>query len=283
MKRLLLILFIAFSFRAGSEVFYLDSGNAIPSGPVRALEVRASLSKARQGRCASWTLSWEEDSLTVSFDGRGLVDGISEGEAKIVCNGLSAGVKGMNFQGGGNSVAIEWSGNGARVLAGADELQPVMEIPDLRRPPEGAILAVNAPSGKMTVTDLIVETDSRYLDALMADCDLSALEIWEYLDSTEAKSALLGGQYRFGLLPVEGGYDLIYMEGARVNGSAWKPGMRKASLRSRGFRDHYALTWIDSTGREVPGEHYAILDPVEGILSLSFPAFPLTVRLARKD
>ncbi len=284
MSRLLYIVTaLLLALPLNAEVFYLQPGEVVPAAPIRAVEARASLSKARQGRLASWTLSWGSDSLILLLDARNMVDGISEPVAIVRCKGLEAKAEGLNFHGGANSVAVEWSGSGAKILAGDDTLLPVMEIASLEPPSEGQPLTVSASAGKLTVRDLIVETGAKDLSALMTDYDSDELELWEYLDSTESKSALMGGNYLFGLQDVDGGYDLIYLSGARVNSSAWRPGMRKATLRSRGFQNHYSLTWVDSTGRELPGEHYAILDPAEGVLTLTFPAFPLTLRLARKD
>lgn len=57
--------------------------------------------------------------------------------------------------------------------------------------------------------------------------------------------------------------------------------MKKGEMRSRGFKGHYLLQWVDATGRDLPGEHYATLDPQQGILTLVFPEADVTIRFTR--
>lgn len=270
-----MLLFLPFSLF--SKVFYLNNGDSVPSGAVSAVEVRVKLSSARTGRLAQWTLGWETDSLTVIFDCRHVVDGIGEPSIAVVCCDVVAPAPRLDFNGGWNSVAVEWVGESARILAGHDLLEPVGEVAGLCRP-RSASLTVTATSGKLSVADLIVETDDYDLSALMTGCDVDKLDVWEYLDSTESKKAALGGHYRLGLLPVEDGYDLVYLSGARVNSAAWRPGMRKGHLTATAYQGHYLLHWTDATGRPLPGEHYATLDIPNCTLTLEFPAFPLSLR-----
>lgn len=281
MKHFLSVLLLFLPFSLFSKVIYLNNGDSVPSGAVTAVEARVKLSTARQGRLARWTLGWGTDSLTVTFDCRHMVDGVGEPRLSIECGGVSVPAPGLNFNGGWNSVAVEWTGETARILSGDDMLELNGEITGLQRPSRGT-LTVSAPSGKLSVADLIVETDDYDLSALMTDCKPDSLEVWEYLDSTESKSARLGGTYRLGLLKTTDGYDLVYLSGARVNADAWLPGMRKARLISTAYQGHYILQWIDATGRPLSGENYATLDPVNRTLTLEFPAFPLSVRLVAR-
>lgn len=278
MKYFLSVLLLFLPFSLFSKVFYLNNGDSIPSGVIAAVEARVKLSNARQGRLAQWSLGWGTDSLTVTFDCRHLVDGIGEPSLSIECGGVSVPAPGLNFNGGWNSVAVEWTGTTARVLSGGERLELNGEIAGLPRPSAGA-LTVSTKTGKLAVADLIVETDDYDLSALMTDCNPDSLEVWEYFDSTETKSARLGGAYRLGLMKTDDGYNLIYLSGARVNADAWKPGMCKARLTATPYQGYFLLEWIDATGRPLPGENYATLDSMSRTLTLEFPAFPLSVRL----
>ncbi|MDE6145605.1 MAG: hypothetical protein K2F96_04945 [Muribaculaceae bacterium] len=282
MKYFLIILLLFLPLSLFPKVFYLNNGDSVPSGTVSAVETRVKLSTARRGKLAHWVLNWGDDSLMVRFNSRNVVDGIDEPDLTISCCGQTESAPGLNSNGGWNSVAVEWTSDStARVMAGAERLGHVMNLSSLNRP-NGTTLCVSAPSGKLTVADLIVETDDNDLSRLMVNCVPETFEVWKYLDSTDAASARLGGAYRLGLMPTADGYDLIYLGGARVNSSSWRQGMRKASLTSTAYQGHYLLQWIDATGRTLPGEHYATLNTREKTLTLDFPAFPLTLRFVRE-
>lgn len=263
-----------------SKVHYLEADGKLPEGKISAVEVRVSLSGAKIGKLSQWTLGWGTDSVTVIFDCRDVIEGISDPTVVISAGDKLTEVKDLNCSGGWNSLAVEWDGARARILAGADKLSPVMDVAGLSRPQSGN-LAVTSTSGNLKINDLIAETDDHDLHTLMTDADLESLTVLTYLDSTESLSGRMGGSYQLGLLPTAEGFDLIYLGGARVNAKAWLPGLKKGSLTSRGFQNHYVLTWIDATGRPLPGEHYATYDPAEGLLTLNFPALKSIIRLAR--
>lgn len=278
MRRLALLLMLL-PLLVHSKVHYLDADGAVPEGKIAAVEARVSLSNAKMGKLSRWTLGWGTDSVTIVFDCRNVIEGVSDPLVTIHAGGNEAQANDLNCSGGWNSLAVEWEGELAKILVGAERLTPVMTVADLKRP-DGGNLTVSAPSGKLKISDLIAETDDCDLTPLMTYVDPESLTIMTYLDATESLSGKIGGKYQLGLLPTADGFDLIYLGGARVNASAWKPGMRKGTLTSRGFQNHYILTWTDATGRPLPGEHYATYDPAEALLTLHFPALKATLRLA---
>ncbi len=279
MRRLIFLLLLL-PLAAHAKLHYLDASGQLPEGKIAAVEARVSLSNARMGKLSRWTLAWDTDSVNIAFDCRNVIEGISDPKITITAADKSVEISDLNCSGGWNSLAVEWHGDQARILVGEDHLSAVMTVDGLNRP-EGGTLTVTAPSGKLKISDLIAETDDYDLTPLMTDADLNSLVVLTYLDSTELRSGRIGGQYHLGLLPTPNGFDLIYLGGAKVNASAWKPGMRKGTLTSRGFQNHYILTWTDATGRPLPGEHFAIYDPDEALLTLNFPALKTTIRLAR--
>lgn len=279
MRHFLLILTLL-PLLAHSKVHYLEGDGQLPRAKISAVEARVSLSTSRIGKLSRWTLGWGTDSVSVIFDCRNIIEGISDPKVTISAAGNQMDVSDLNCSGGWNSLAVEWDDNGAKILAGAEKMSVVGSVSGLKRP-DGGNLTVTAPSGRLKISDLIAETDDFDLATLMTDVDTENIPALTYLDSNESLAGRVGGAYVLGLQPMPDGFDLIYLGGARVNANAWKPGMKKGTLTSRGFQNHYILTWIDATGRPLPGEHYATYDSDEGLLTLNFPALKAIIRLAR--
>lgn len=96
--------------------------------------------------------------------------------------------------------------------------------------------------------------------------------IYRYLDSDfESRKVTRGGDYYLYLHPDgAGGYEIIYLGGAKFNIAQWQPGMLKGRLRSTMFENHYLLEWYDSEMRSDFEEIWAEFQPGP-ILSLNFP------------
>ncbi len=108
--------------------------------------------------------------------------------------------------------------------------------------------------------------------------------IWAALDrDTDSRRALAGGRYKLAVIPRDDeSYDIVYLGGAEVNSSAWKPGIRKGILNPTIFKDHYDLIWYDS--KMVPIEVDASATVEQGaILSISFPLLKSTLRFYRQQ
>lgn len=104
---------------------------------------------------------------------------------------------------------------------------------------------------------------------------------WRYLDrDTDQRLLNIGGDYRLATVSRENGeYDIIYLGGARVNGSFWKPLMIKGRLIPTPFRGHYDLEWYDAYGQSVNKDASATIE-AGTILTLNFPLQGGTVRFA---
>ncbi|MDE7407002.1 MAG: hypothetical protein K2M76_01160, partial [Muribaculaceae bacterium] len=110
---------------------------------------------------------------------------------------------------------------------------------------------------------------------------------WYYLDrSNEPDKARLGGEYRLRIQPsadaVPGHYDMLYIDGARVNASKWKPDMLKGTLASTQFQDRYLLRWYDAEGNMMERDLRAEYDSAAKVLTLYFPIQKAMLRFAHR-
>lgn len=105
--------------------------------------------------------------------------------------------------------------------------------------------------------------------------------VWRYLDrDTDARVLNLGGEYSLATVSnADGGYDIVYIDGARVNGAYWKPLKIKGRLLPTVFVNHYDLIWYDAYGHAIDRETSADIEN-GSILKLNFPLYGGSVRFA---
>lgn len=128
---------------------------------------------------------------------------------------------------------------------------------------------------------------SQRLDSLAAgsSADPVSLEgVWRVLDRTLDESLLrLGGDYRLAMVDLDGGrtYSLVYLDGAKINATAWTRGMEKGRISQGAFENIFSLEWCDSQGAVMSHDLSASLDPETMTLTLLFPYQDSTVRLRK--
>lgn len=105
---------------------------------------------------------------------------------------------------------------------------------------------------------------------------------WKYLDRDNDRAyARPGGEYRIAVISNDsGGFDIIYIDGARINASEWETGMLKGRLTPTIFTDHYDLIWYDSSMRPVDRECSATVEQ-GAILRLDFPLLKTSIRYSK--
>lgn len=91
-----------------------------------------------------------------------------------------------------------------------------------------------------------------------------------------------GGRYIVQSLPVEGGYRLDYLSGARINPGQWAPGRLKALLQTLPSGTAFDVVWIDPDGMPMANAG-AALDPYTGALVIQFPNRNSKVRFVRVE
>ncbi|MDE6268666.1 MAG: hypothetical protein K2M04_06255 [Muribaculaceae bacterium] len=109
--------------------------------------------------------------------------------------------------------------------------------------------------------------------------------IWRYLDrDVDAGVARPGGEYRLATVSDgEGGYVILYLSGAQVNGEKWKSGMIKGRLRPTIFVDHYDLEWMDAMMEKVSEDASGEINLSLGILTVTMPLEKATLRYSREQ
>ena len=88
-----------------------------------------------------------------------------------------------------------------------------------------------------------------------------------------------GGDYRLAMVRDTDGYQLIYIDGAKVNSDLWQPGMIKARLHESGLKDTYNVEWTDAAGEVIPSDVKARYE--YPVLTILFPMQKTTIRLQR--
>ena len=105
---------------------------------------------------------------------------------------------------------------------------------------------------------------------------------WSYLDrETDDSRARLGGRYDLAIVKEGDEYVLLYVDGAEVNSSMWKPMMIKGSMKPTPFKSHYDLTWYDSMMEPMDDDTFSMVDG-DMILTLKFPVYRSQLRFYKR-
>ena len=96
------------------------------------------------------------------------------------------------------------------------------------------------------------------------------------LDESHLRS---GGEYRLLAVATPGGYQLLYLDGARVCADKWKAGDRKAELRKGDIPGVWNVIWYDAEGQPLSRDIRAQYDSSTSLLTITFPYFSSQLRL----
>ncbi|MDE5876699.1 MAG: hypothetical protein K2H47_04290 [Muribaculaceae bacterium] len=104
---------------------------------------------------------------------------------------------------------------------------------------------------------------------------------WQILDSEFDETLIrTGGDYRLALIADGDDFDIVYIEGARVNPGYWQAGMIKGHLASTPFDGIYDVTWYDAEGLPMSYGLKAQFES-DATLSVQFPYQASRIRLQR--
>ena len=194
------------------------------------------------------------------------------------------------------------SDNGMLTLsAGNRQLSKILSIPTV----DNSLAAFSftaAPGASLKVQDIILEGNpstgspqSVDVDALRTRLETSDDPIegyWAVFDRNLEENLLrMGGDYRLAIVNADDSalppapsetatYNIVYLDGARVNAPSWLPGMIKGSLHSSPFPGIFSVTWLDANGLPLDHEIKAQTD-AEGLLTIQFPYQNSTLRLRK--
>ena len=104
---------------------------------------------------------------------------------------------------------------------------------------------------------------------------------WTYLDrETDDNTMRLGGRYTIAIVARDSGYDIFFVDGAKVNADKWACGMTKGRLTPTIFTDNYTATWTDATFNNITSDVYATFES-GAILSVKFPTHRSQIRFSK--
>lgn len=203
---------------------------------------------------------------------------------------------------------IELSDGRLRVVAGANQPAEITDIP-LDLSPLTSFGFAASPAGEILISDISYQpasNPSSYYSSILlphypkdqnslnetADITKQIHQIieesddpiegyWEIFDRTLDEALLkLGGEYKLAIVKNHDRYDIIYLDGARVNGSRWRPGMLKGILTPSSFPGLLNLEWFDSEGKSLS---YSVTAQTgyNGTLTLQFPYHSSVIRLRK--
>lgn len=200
---------------------------------------------------------------------------------------------GLNMAKGFNSMLLEWEGDVMRVFIGAKGLHKIMEATS--KLPAGSQCKLVSEGSPLDIASLVVECGEDIAQSLVTGYEMDDVMrhlslsgdpvegIWRYLDrETDDNRARLGGNYSLIVVANGDGYDMLYLDGARVNNQAWRKLMLKGKLLPTPFENHYDMVWYDSMMNRMDDETHATFSK-EGILSLEFPLFRSSMRFYRSS
>ncbi len=127
-------------------------------------------------------------------------------------------------------------------------------------------------------------SDGERLAAVLAEAPDDGLEgVWRVYDREMEESLLrLGGDYTLAILPHgEGpGFDIVYLDGAKAGGGAWKKGDCKGHIKPSPFAGIYEVTWLDASRKPLDHEIRGYLDS-DGLLTIRFPYQNSVIRFGK--
>lgn len=296
-----------------------DSVAGIASLPVGTgyvvMEARGSLPSDRERAGSSdswWGISWGGSCrYEVTMRGRNADFGnlsdeyvvditashiASDGRREVVCQSTVS--SGMAMAGGSNTLSVELVADSvANVYVGKNTLahvltfavddccmdgsagwgivshgcwQPVMVMDELE-----------ADMQRSLTTGWTYETVVGYL-AERRGVD-AAEGVWKYFDrNNNPDKGVVGGKYVIATVRnSEGGYDVIYLDGARTGRDRWREGMLKGRLSPTIFKGHFDLVWYDALMDSVSEEANATVQQDGALLEVAFPVYETTFRFSR--
>lgn len=264
----------------------------------RALQMTVEARCAAGRRDGSWGMSGDRWSVVLTPENEYNDIALPEMVVTLTVDGREAVARrmdrGFNFgRSAANSLAVTLRADSViEIAAGGTALLPVAAVPVGFSPLHGEC-TVKAGRGNlkviMAVSENVADPSAALLTGLSledveARCRLSAdpLEgIWTYFDrENDPARARPGGRYRIACLACgDGSYDLIYLGGAVVNVSKWRPGMRKGRLVPTPFEGHYDLIWVDAMME--PMENDVSATVADGLMTLNFPLLKSRLRFSR--
>ena len=194
-----------------------------------------------------------------------------------------------------NVVMIKYDGLTTHLYLGDKKLLDLCSI-DVKYNGEMKVGYLNGAASKVEMERFVIKTNKEGKHMLATEWTKSNIDDylakngnedlvigkWSYLDrNIDEKRLKLGGKYTLAVVKnTNGGYDILYYEGAVVNNTKWQCGMLKGTLSPTRFSNNFDLAWYDSVMDVFSDDTYATIDD-NGILTLIFPVEKGQIRFVK--
>lgn len=201
-----------------------------------------------------------------------------------------------DFFTGENSISAVLDNGMLTLSCGNRNYAPVFEKAPVKFSPDSIGIFIN-PGGAVTIDCISLVCDNDFDDKDPKWAHLASEDArhsyfsrssdklegeWQMFDRMLEEDLLRpAGDYRLACVKRDGGYDLVYLDGAVRNGGFWRPGMTKASLETTPFDGIFDVTWRDPSGKAIEAEIKAQYDE-QGILNFQFPDHAMSTMRMRK-
>ena len=201
--------------------------------------------------------------------------------------------KDIDLYTGYNVINVEYDGDMTHIAVGDKTLRYVAEISGIPYNPNSQYGLLAGPASKLSVERIVLRCNPIMPMQLKTEWTMQSLT--EHIEkSTDAIEGFYtffdkelnedilktGGRYTLALVKNGNRYDIIYVNGASVNGSEWTCGMLKGSIAPTQFIDNYSLLWYDAMMKPFDKDVYATIENYT-LLSLYFPAQKSMIRFAK--
>ncbi len=238
----------------------------------------------------------KNDTLTLKVEGTEIADAFSSQHGlKITGKYLTtqyeaALLSDISAPGGSNAWSLTYSDSILTISGGHKNYESRLTLPLSSDFIPIQIIFDNEGSKGALITDILLlsltqyHPDTRDIKALQQYLQRPTQRhegYWQLLDGELDETLLrLGGDYRLALIADGDDFDIIYIEGTRINPSFWQPGMVKGRLHSTPFDGIYDITWYDAEGQPMSYSLKAQFES-DAILTLHFPYQGSRLRLQR--
>ncbi len=244
---------------------------------------------ADDGSCYDCSLSWGNTDFASVYDKRFMRVSVKRFGNQLLSWDITENV---DLGSGYNSVALLFSGTKLQVQLGDKTLSLIGELPFSSMPvgdvsitgnrgldlKEVRLIEESAPD-----TEIMTSWTVERLDEYFASSTDGREGYWEYLDrETDSSLSGIGGKYTLAIVRSGKGYDIIYIDGARVDADKWRPGMKKGELRSTVFENHYHLYWYDTAMNQLGRDYEFNADYTSSLWTFNYPLLSSRLRFSKQ-
>ncbi len=203
--------------------------------------------------------------------------------------------QGVDSYRGKNAWRIVRAGNTWNVFAGNRQYNHILSF-DSGHKSFGLPEVKASPSGEISVSEFSFDMPSNCMSGSSETDVFLALErclagrmdipgIYSLLDyDFDDSYARPGGSYRLAIVPSgeSDSFEILYLEGAKVNSSQWMQGMKKGQLIPTPFANIFDVNWCDAEGSLMLCDIQAEFDPLATSLTIKFPYQNSTLRFRKE-